>query len=411
MDTRSSMKRSWVTRTRPPVELGQAVLQHLERRDVEVVGGLVEDQQVGGLAHQPRDQDAGLLAAGEAADRQLELLGPEQEALGPRGHVDAAALVDDGVALGRQRAAQRSGRGRGSPRSCSKRTSRRPSARSISPASGGERAGEQVEQRGLAAAVRADEADAGAGRDRADRDRGRARRPPSAFDRPARRRGALRVRRSEAVKSIPAVGGGAAARASSSSLDQAAGLLDAALGLGGARLGARGAATRSRGAPCWRATPGRRPGRAGTRRGGPGTRCTGPSVCEEAVRDRRGSARACGWPRARGSSGRGSRRGQARARSASTPSSQRMPSTSRWLVGSSISRMSGAAASSRAMASRFCQPPESVATSARPSAKPARPRACAMRPGRSSSSTAGQRGQRRRPRRCRPAGKTGSCGT
>src|SRR5882724_6501332 len=78
---------------------------------------------------------------------------------------------------------------------------------------------------------------------------------------------------------------------------------------------------------------------------------------------------------------------KARARSVSTSSSQRMPATSRWLVGSSISRMSGAAASSRAMASRLRQPPDSVSTAARPSVNSARPRACAARPGRSASST------------------------
>ena len=50
-------------------ELEQALLEHLERRDVEVVRRLVEHEQVGGLEHQPRDQDARLLAAREPADR------------------------------------------------------------------------------------------------------------------------------------------------------------------------------------------------------------------------------------------------------------------------------------------------------------------------------------------------------
>ena len=72
-------------------ELGEALLEHLERRDVEVVGRLVEDQQVGRLAHQPGDEDAGLLAARQVADRHVELLGPEQEALGPGGDVDRTA--------------------------------------------------------------------------------------------------------------------------------------------------------------------------------------------------------------------------------------------------------------------------------------------------------------------------------
>ena len=52
-----------------------------------------------------------------------------------------------------------------------------------------------------------------------------------------------------------------------------------------------------------------------------------------------------------------------------------MPSKSRWLVGSSRNSRSGAAASSRAMARRRFQPPESeLGAHASPSVKPARPR-------------------------------------
>src|SRR5262245_40348047 len=62
-------------------ELEQALLEHLERRDVEVVRRLVEQQHVRGLEHQARDQDPRLLSAREPADRRVELLGTEQEAL------------------------------------------------------------------------------------------------------------------------------------------------------------------------------------------------------------------------------------------------------------------------------------------------------------------------------------------
>ena len=91
-------------------------------------------------------------------DRQVELLGPEQEALGPRGDVDAPPLEDDRVALRRERAPQRLvgiERRRGPARSG---RARRPSARSMAPASGASVAREQVEQRRLAAAVRTDDA-------------------------------------------------------------------------------------------------------------------------------------------------------------------------------------------------------------------------------------------------------------
>ena len=88
-------------------ELEQALLEHLERRDVEVVRRLVEEQQVGGLEHQPREHGARLLAAGEPADRRLELLGAEEEALRPARDVDAAPLEDDRVAVRGERALER----------------------------------------------------------------------------------------------------------------------------------------------------------------------------------------------------------------------------------------------------------------------------------------------------------------
>ena len=56
------------------------------------------------------------------------------------------------------------------------------------------------------------------------------------------------------------------------------------------------------------------------------------------------------------------------------PSSHSMPSRSRWFVGSSRSRTSGATARACAMASRLRQPPESEAAAAAKSVKPARPR-------------------------------------
>ena len=75
-------------------EFGEAVFQHFERGDVEIVGGLVEQQQVGRLQHQAGDQDARLLAAGEAGDGPVELAGVEEEALGPAGDVDGAVVED-----------------------------------------------------------------------------------------------------------------------------------------------------------------------------------------------------------------------------------------------------------------------------------------------------------------------------
>ena len=88
-------------------ELEQALLQDLEGGDVEVVGRLVEEQHVGRLEHQPRHEHARPLPAGEPSHRRLQLLGAEEEALGPARDVHRAALDDHAVARGGQRPRQR----------------------------------------------------------------------------------------------------------------------------------------------------------------------------------------------------------------------------------------------------------------------------------------------------------------
>ena len=72
-------------------EFEEIVFQDFERGDVEVVGGLVEEQDVGGLEHEPGDEDAGALAAGEVADGLVELFAGEEETRGPTGDVNDAA--------------------------------------------------------------------------------------------------------------------------------------------------------------------------------------------------------------------------------------------------------------------------------------------------------------------------------
>ena len=267
VETRSSMKRSWVTRTRPPVELGQALLEHLERRDVEVVGRLVEDQQVGGLQHQARDEDARLLAAREAADRQ------------PR-----AARGGRGSAWPTPRRG-RSGPGR---RRC-RPPARAPGGATASGSSaravlveaddaqavgaldragvGGEVAGEQPQQRGLAAAVRAEQADARAGREgevevarracgRRAPSTARARRAACASGGRRRRSRCRRCRRRRAPRASPS----SSIRRPASSMRRLAPWWCAPWRPAPQPLDLAPHA-------CWRATPRRRPGRAGTRRG------------------------------------------------------------------------------------------------------------------------------------------------
>ena len=72
----------------------QAFFQDLEGWDVEIVGGLVEQEHVGRLQHQPGNQDAGTFASGEVRHRLVELVPAEQKSRRPRGDMDDAVLVD-----------------------------------------------------------------------------------------------------------------------------------------------------------------------------------------------------------------------------------------------------------------------------------------------------------------------------
>ena len=73
---------------------------------IKEAGRLIEEQDVGGLEHQPGDEHARLFAAREATHGHLELLGPEEEPLGPRGDVGGSALPCHHVPLRSERPAQ-----------------------------------------------------------------------------------------------------------------------------------------------------------------------------------------------------------------------------------------------------------------------------------------------------------------
>jgi len=62
------------------LELGEGVLQRLSALDVEVVGGLVEDQDVGPRGDQDRQRETALLAAGDVAQLLLGVGAGEEEA-------------------------------------------------------------------------------------------------------------------------------------------------------------------------------------------------------------------------------------------------------------------------------------------------------------------------------------------
>ena len=80
-----------------PGEFQEGVLERPQRFHVEVVGRLVEQQDVASVEHRLREVHPAALAAGELADRFLLVGAAEVEAreVGARGHLEFAHL--DGV--------------------------------------------------------------------------------------------------------------------------------------------------------------------------------------------------------------------------------------------------------------------------------------------------------------------------
>ena len=156
--------------------------------------GSSRSRRSAGSSIEPGEHGARLLAAGEPADRRLELLRAEEEAPRPARDVHRPSLEHDGVAERRERALER--HGRVEPRAVlvehhdaqARRVRDRALVRRLL-------AGEQAQQRALAAAVRAHEAEARAGaEDEVEAAaRSRARRSSCRGPRPRRSRFVLRL--------------------------------------------------------------------------------------------------------------------------------------------------------------------------------------------------------------------------
>ena len=79
------------------VEVEQRLLEPLERLDVEVVGGLVEQQQVGLRGQRPGQRGARELPAGERSQGAVEVVVDEAEAVDDRARPLAPAVAADGL--------------------------------------------------------------------------------------------------------------------------------------------------------------------------------------------------------------------------------------------------------------------------------------------------------------------------
>src|SRR5207302_1308571 len=89
-----------------PAILEQAFFQYLKGRDIQVVGWLIEQQDIRRLKHELGDQHPSPLPAREPANLLVELLSRKEKPCRPCSHVNDAFLVDDRIAVRRERPAQ-----------------------------------------------------------------------------------------------------------------------------------------------------------------------------------------------------------------------------------------------------------------------------------------------------------------
>ena len=73
----------------------QALLENFQGRDVQIVRGFIQQQDVRGLQHQLSDQDASSLAAGQSSDGLVERIAGKQKTRRPGCNMDCAILVND----------------------------------------------------------------------------------------------------------------------------------------------------------------------------------------------------------------------------------------------------------------------------------------------------------------------------
>ena len=195
----------------------QQLLEQLERVDVEVVGRLVEDEHVGRQREQAREQHAVALAARERAQRRVGARRREQEVGEVAHHVLPAARRLDPLAAGADGVGERRVEVERAPHLVEVRDL---DARALAHRARGrlELAEDELQERRLAGAVRADQADLVAAQDRrgevVDDDARLARRPAgSAAGTSSTRASARRRSCRSACPSRPRAGRGRATRA------------------------------------------------------------------------------------------------------------------------------------------------------------------------------------------------------
>ena len=155
VSTASSMRRSWVTSSSVPGVRRERRLQLLDRGQVEVVGRLVEDQQVDAARLEQRERRPGALAGREGGGGAQHVGGPQPELREQRPHVGRRPASRHGRAEGVQQRLRRRGTARAPGRP---RRRPRPGPSERVPGVQRQPAEQRAEQGGLAGAVGAGDA-------------------------------------------------------------------------------------------------------------------------------------------------------------------------------------------------------------------------------------------------------------
>ena len=83
-----------------PGEFQKCLFQNFQRRDIQIVGGFIEQQHIRRLQHQVGNQHPSLLPTGKQLHFRGQLIRLEQEPLRPSGHMNHLSAVIDHVVFG-----------------------------------------------------------------------------------------------------------------------------------------------------------------------------------------------------------------------------------------------------------------------------------------------------------------------
>ncbi len=78
-------------------KLQKAFFQHVQSRNIQIIGRLIENEQVRRLEHQPGNQQPCLLSTGQPGYGQVQLFRTKEKSFCPGDQMNRPILIDDRV--------------------------------------------------------------------------------------------------------------------------------------------------------------------------------------------------------------------------------------------------------------------------------------------------------------------------